>query len=600
MPPIDPKTHHERQARALRHRLTPAKEPKKPARPQGREPAPPPVGTAEPAPPEEKVPAPEVIADAVTASEAVVPPPARKRRVRVLGHVLRVLVILGLAALLVQLTRTLQLSRSGLEARTDEAMREVRYVVPGQDDIVETVLYGDTASLHRPVSPRGLTFLGWENEDGMLETQTSFPVYGNRVFRGRYALHFETGAHIPYLSTDEDGIVHAESPVTRREFVCVLHTLLNTDLKGKGAFLDVPEDDECHDAAAVLKDLGVLTGSQLHPDTDLTRGEMIRMLCSFFPAAENTDAVFQDLEEEDELYPFYCTAVANGWLPDGVLVRANPTAVVCRGELARVMNRVLGRGTGNHPERSQVGTLLDVPPGSQWYDDLAEAVIPHRYRKDKKTDVEKWVSSEPLPLREPGYFFSGVRLHYINEDYTPAVNGRYHGLDFNRNGEITCGDEDLDRALIAILEETIDPATMTREEMLRAVYDYVVHSFNYAYGNMYERGAQGWEIREAKRMLRNGAGNCYCFASLFYELARFVGYDARIYAGWAYGEQYDYYDDDQARVVAPQGYTPHGWVEIEMDGKDELFDPEYEYRSAGLMQMFKAEHWIYLAYGYTK
>ncbi len=68
----------------------------------------------------------------------------------------------------------------------------------------------------------------------------------------------------------------------------------------------------------------------------------------------------------------------------------------------------------------------------------------------------------------------------------------------------------------------------------------------------------------------------------------------------ASGEQYDYYDDDQVRVVAPQGYTPHGWVEIEIDGKNELFDPEYEYRSYGLMQMFKAEPWIYLAYGYTK
>ena len=513
--------------------------------------------------------------------------------------VLALLAVLAALALTKKLTQALDEANTVLQEKEDAAVMHVRYVVPGQDDIVDEVSYGDTAVLHRPVSPKGLTFLCWENENGLPETQSSFPVYGDRVFRGRYALHFETNAHLPYLHTDGDGIVRAESPVTRREFVCVLHTLLNTDLEGKGTFLDVPEEDECHDAAAVLKDLGVLSGSQLHPDAALTRGEMIRMLCSFFPASGDS-AVFQDLTEEDALYPCYCTAVSNGWISDGILVRANPSAVVCRGELARVMNRVLGRGTDLHPDRREVGTLLDVPPASQWYDDLAEAIIPHRYRKDKKTGVEHWVSSEPLPLREPGFFFSGVRLHCINDDYTPAVNGRFHGLDFNRSGEITCGDEELDRALLAILEETIDPATMTQEEMLRAVYDYVVHNFSYAYGNMYDRGAQGWEIREARHMLLSGSGNCYNFAALFCELARLVGYDARCYAGFAYGEQYELAGNEGGRVIAPQGYTPHGWVEISMDGVDYIFDTEYEYRSSGLRDMYMADTWVRKQYGYMK
>ena len=35
-------------------------------------------------------------------------------------------------------------------------------------------------------------------------------------------------------------------------------------------------------------------------------------------------------------------------------------------------------------------------------------------------------------------------------------------------------------------------------------------------------------------MLEYGSGNCYCFAALFYELARFVGYDAKLYSGRAY------------------------------------------------------------------
>ena len=167
--------------------------------------------------------------------------------------------------------------------------------------------------------------------------------------------------HLPYLSTDPDGILHVEDPVSRREFVCILHILLNTDRKGQGTFLDVSPDDSCHDAAALLKDLGVLDGPLLHPDADLARGEMLRMLCAFFPPADGK-AVFQDMTEDDPLYPCYCTAVANGWISDGILVKAAPAASVCRGELARVLNRVLGRETAHHRDRSEVGTILDVPP----------------------------------------------------------------------------------------------------------------------------------------------------------------------------------------------------------------------------------------------
>ena len=586
MPPPDSAAHRERQARALRSRLRPAHPPKHPSRPPKPEatPAPDPLF-----PPPDTGPAP---------AEAVAAPAPPKKRHPVLALLLAVLLLAGLL-LVLNLARSLQATVTRTQQKESEAVMELRYLVPGQDEIVDRVFYGDTAVLHAPVTSDGLTFLGWEDEAGLLETREAFPVYADRVFRGRYALRFETDRHLPYLSTDPDGILHVEDPVSRREFVCILHILLNTDRKGQGTFLDVSPDDSCHDAAALLKDLGVLDGPLLHPDADLARGEMLRMLCAFFPPADGK-AVFQDMTEDDPLYPCYCTAVANGWISDGILVKAAPAASVCRGELARVLNRVLGRETAHHRDRSEVGTILDVPPTSQWFDDAAEAVIPHDYRRDRKTGDEIWTSSEPLPLHEPGYFFSGVRLHYIDENYCPAVNGRFQGLDFNRCGEVTTGDEDLDRSLRDVLETLIDPDTMTREEMLRAVYDYVVHNFDYAYGGMYDRGAQGWEIREARHMLLSGSGNCYNFAALFCELARLVGYDARCYAGFAYGEQYELAGNEGGRVIAPQGYTPHGWVEISMDGVDYIFDTEYEYRSSGLRDMYMADTWVRKQYGYMK
>ena len=117
---------------------------------------------------------------------------------------------------------------------------------------------------------------------------------------------------------------------------------------------------------------------------------------------------------------------------------------------------------------------------------------------------------------------------------------------------------------------------------------------------MYAFGAEGWAVKEARRMLEYGSGNCYCFAALFYELARFVGYDAKLYSGRAYGEQYEYRTYDTDLVYAPIGYTPHGWVEIEFDGEPYIFDTEYEYRSYGLRDMFKGDEKVRGQYGYTK
>ena len=359
----------------------------------------------------------------------------------------------------------------------------------------------------------------------------------------------------------------------------------------------MPEDDPCFEAAACLKDLGILSGKRLHPDEKLTRGELIKTLCAFYPETDET-FLFQDLDESSPLYSYFCTAAKNGWIASGSLVRANTEDTVTRGSLARIMNHVLHRDGNRRLSSEQTGTVLDVVPGGEYYDDMIEAAIPHSYRMDGAEEV--WTDSEPLPVHEPGFFFSGVRLHCILDNGSPVVNATFGGLSFNVNGEITTGDVDLDQKLWDILERTIDPDTMTREEMLRAVYDHVVANYEYIYGRMYAFGAEGWAVREARRMLNDGGGNCYCYAALFYELARFVGYDAVIYSGRVSGEQYDFRDYDGNIVYAGEHSTPHAWVEIEMDGELCLFDPEYEYRSYGMNQMFMRNDKIWQRFGYSK
>ena len=506
--------------------------------------------------------------------------------------------ILIQAALLAVFVWLVRLPKPEMPVDPDRQVKTVRWQVPGQEDRVETVYYGEPVVLPESADAEGCTFLGWLDSDGRLEEHRSIPVYRDMVFTAKLIPAFETKDHIPYLKTDAEAVLDVDGPISMREFVNILYLLLDTEETGNGSFVDVPEDDECFTAAAYLKDIGILSGTRLHPDANLSCGELLETLCRFFPASEERDFTFQDLEPDSPYYPCFCTAAANGWIPSGTLVRTEATEDISRGRFARIMNHVLYRDAERHLDQEDVGTILDVPPSGDYYDDVVEAVIPHEYRI--KGDEEVWTSSEALPIHEPGFFFAGVRLHYIGEDGVPAVNSNVGGLDYNRNGEVTSGDAWLDRELWSILEENIDPQIMDREQMLRIVYDYVVDNFTYRYGSMYAFGAEGWAVKEARRMLEYGSGNCYCFAALFYELARFVGYDAKLYSGRAYGEQYEYRSYDTDLVYAPMGYTPHGWVEIEFDGEPYIFDTEYEYRSYGLRDMFKGDETVRGQYGYTK
>ncbi|MBQ9662288.1 MAG: transglutaminase domain-containing protein [Oscillospiraceae bacterium] len=576
----DSSNHRERQSRALRHRNLPKK--KIPVRP-----------ALTPSPSSWSL---SPALQARASANGVVPPQAdaqpKKRRYWFLW-----LFAFVQLALIFALYRMANTPEPEIGPLPDLPMMEVRYQVPGGEDIVETILCGENAALHEPVEVEGCTFLGWTAEDGKTENRASFPVYRDTVYTAKLIPAFETEEHIPYLSTDEEAVIDVDGPVTVREFVNILYLLLDTEETGSGRFVDVPEEDSCYEAAAYLKDLGVLSGPRLHPDSDLVCGDMLETLCRFFPAS-NESFVFQDLEADSPYYSSFCTAAANGWIPSGTLVRTEAAEPISRGRFARIMNHILHRDAERNLAPESVGTILDVPPSGDYYDDVVEALIPHRYRM--RGEEEIWTESEALPVHEPGFFFAGVRLHYIDEDGVPAVNGNVDGLDYNRNGEVTSGDSWLDRELWAILEDTVDPKVMEREEMLRAVYDYVVHNYTYRYGSMYEFGAEGWAVKEARRMLEYGSGNCYCFAALFYELARFVGYDARIYSGRAYGEQYEFRGYEGDLVYAPMGYTPHGWVEIEFDGEPYIFDTEYEYRSYGLRQMFKADDTVRKQYGYVK
>ena len=426
----------------------------------------------------------------------------------------------------------------------------------------------------------GYTFLRWEDAQG-----EALPAGGQRVWEDGdyypvYAMRLGRADHAPYLSLDENGAFHPAGPVTRREAVCILYALLDTELVGDGRFLDLAEDDPAFAAAATLKDLGVLSGSRLHPDETVTRREFLAMLCCFFPEGRE-DFAFPDLDASDPDYLIFCTAAERGWIESGAGVPARPDAELTRLELVTCLSAATDRHGDSDHRVELTGTILDMDRNDPHYWEVAEATLPHRHRGEGAR--ERWTWSEHPPLREEGLFFLGCELHAVGPDGNPVVNGEYAGLRFDENGIETSGDPELDRRIRELLPTLVDPASMEPEEMLRVLFEHTVRRYRYRPGNIYPVGEpSGWEAGEALAMLTEGRGNCYGFAALYYELARAVGFDARAYTGGIIGGEYvlsqSYTDVHGDPLELPANHSPHGWVEIEFDGVPYIFDPEYGYR----------------------
>ena len=72
-----------------------------------------------------------------------------------------------------------------LHRQTKPVSFEIRYLVPDQADIVETVSAGGSAVLHDPVELDGYTFLYWERPDGAPETEADVAPAQNTVYTAR-------------------------------------------------------------------------------------------------------------------------------------------------------------------------------------------------------------------------------------------------------------------------------------------------------------------------------------------------------------------------------------------------------------------------------
>ena len=199
-----------------------------------------------------------------------------------------------------------------------------------------------------------------------------------------------------------------------------------------------------------------------------------------------------------------------------------------------------------------------------------------------------WMDMAQKTAYEPGLVHIDGWLYYVQEDGHFLKDGKVGQLTFGSNYRYTTGDVELDGYVAERLASFIEAnPKKDRFELLRVAYDYCVTEggFKYLRRNIYKKGHTGWEVGDAKVMFETGRGNCYNFAAAFWALARGLGYDAYALAG------------NCTKTV-----QPHGWVQIEFDGEDYFFDPEWHFayinEKREVKDMFKisleaADWWYY-------
>lgn len=331
----------------------------------------------------------------------------------------------------------------------------------------------------------------------------------------------------------------------------------------------------------------LFTGSdnQLHPEADLTPATLRHALgvlaaegaTRFFPALPGGGSAITSQELKALLTSFYPedqVSLAFAGLEDKTLTRGDFAVIICR----------LQCRMGETITVDQDAVLpADLHTGMDQLEALLEASMAHTCTYEGI----KWVSYD-LPMDwEPGFVLEDGWLYYVQENGYLLRDEKLGLLYFGENGRYTSGDAELDQLVADILRSfTEKNPNMDRFDLLYEAHVYCRDSFKYLRRNSYAFGAKGWEIEDAKTMFTKGRGNCYNYAAAFWALARGLGYDARAVSGTCTGS-------DQ----------PHGWVFIEFDGKDYLFDCEWEmaYRTEReiydkSMFMIPSNKWSYWTY----
>ena len=371
-----------------------------------------------------------------------------------------------------------------------------------------------------------------------------------------------TDEHIAYITDIESGMFFPENNITRGEAAVILSRLLSDTVPVTVSYSDVSANSLYAKAAGQLGSLGVIRPNErtFKGDEVITRGEFVSYIACFFPVRTDAEQ-FPDVPAD---HP-YAAAILSGrawkWLSGGSNGTFNPDGALRRYEVVTIINQVLGR-TGD-PERiaeERPALFLDVPVTKWYYSAVMEAAVPHTFTAGEDgtetwTDCSQTDTGLPKDFRTEGFhLYQGWRYYYSEETKDIVRDRTVSGYALDADGHFTTGDTWVDGELRKIILSQTKP-DMTRDEMLKAFFAYCRDTYKYLKWNTYDTGYTGFTLTAARQMLSTGRGNCYCYASVFWYLARWIGFDAKIFSGGVLG-------------------GPHSWVEI--DGY--IYDTQLEWR----------------------
>lgn len=300
------------------------------------------------------------------------------------------------------------------------------------------------------------------------------------------------------------------------------------------------------------------TNGMIRPDEALTADELILALKRL--AAEGADKYFPGMPIGSEPLTVQKTKnVLNHFFDSEAVENAFGIleGKMTRGEFAGAMCTLLGRDPAVAVKIAEFAKIpADITMGRADCAALLESCVPHTEDLAGVT----WTSLELKAGYEPGFVNVDGWLYYVKEDGYFLRSGNVGDLQFGANGRYTSGDVELDAIVAGILKNIMEAnPSADRLTLLRRGHEYCRDAFTYLRKNAYAMGKKGWEINDAKVMFTTLRGNCYNYAASFWAVARGLGYEAYAISG-----------------TVTQTDQPHGWVEIDFDGKTYIFDCEWE------------------------